>query len=368
MKKVYLLMASACLFAVQTFAQELPPDAEPGKCYIKCITPDEFEDVTETVVVSPEYKKLVTYPATFKTVEERVLVKEASKKLVYVPAVYETVEVPYVKKEKATNLEVVPAVFGNDSKVIETYPKIGRWEYTELEDCPSANKEDCMVACFVEYPAKNQVVPFQTLTSDATTTPVPVAEVPATYKKQVVKTPARVEEVEIPAEYATIKRQVVDQPARTESEVVPAVTKTITKTVLVKKGGMTVWEEVDCNLVSGTPNLLPIYYELASARLTEDSKKIIDEHLLSLMTEKPNIRVEIMSHTDSRGDDDYNMALSQQRAQSVVNYLVSRGINRGRLVAKGYGETRLVNRCANGVDCTEEEHQQNRRTEFRIIR
>lgn len=368
MNKLNLLLAMLLLSVVGAVAQDLPPDAEPGKCYIKCITPDEFKDITETVVISPEYKKLVTYPATYKTVEERVLVKEASKKLVYVPAVYETVEVPYIQKEKGTNLEVVPAVFGNDSRVIETYPKIGRWEYTELADCPSADKEDCMVACFVEYPAKNQVVPFKTLTSDATTRPVDVPEVPATYKKQVIKTPARMEEVEIPAEYAVIKRQVVDQPARTVAETVPEVTKTVTKTILVKKGGMTVWEEVDCNLVSGTPNILPVYYNLNSARLTEDSKAIIDEYLLGLMTEKPNLRIEIMAHTDSRGDDDYNMALSQQRAQSVVNYLVGKGINRTRLVAKGYGETRLVNRCGNGVDCTEEEHQQNRRTEFRIIR
>jgi len=86
-----------------------------------------------------------------------------------------------------------------------------------------------------------------------------------------------------------------------------------------------------------------------------------------LMRDKPGLRIELMSHTDSRGDDDYNMALSQQRAQSVVNYLVNKGIARNRLVAKGYGETRLKNRCSNGVNCTEEEHQQNRRTEFRII-
>jgi outer membrane protein OmpA-like peptidoglycan-associated protein len=61
------------------------------------------------------------------------------------------------------------------------------------------------------------------------------------------------------------------------------------------------------------------------------------------------------------------MSLSQQRANSVVNYLVSKGISRSRLTAKGYGETRLVNKCANGVECTEGQHQQNRRTEFRVI-
>ncbi len=367
MNKIYVLAIIVVSVVLNVRAQELPPNPEPGKCYVKCITADEFKEVTETVTISPEYKKLVTYPATFKTVEERVLIKEASKKLVYVPAVYETVEVPYIKKAATENLKVVPATFGSDSKTFEVYPQVGRWEYTKLKDCPSANKEDCMVACFVEYPAREEVVPVTTLTKDASTEPVPVAEIKKTYKKQVVKTPATMKEIEIPAKYDVIKKQVVDKPARTVEKVIPAVTKTVTRTVLVKKGGMTVWEEIDCGLVSGDPNILPIFYEYNSSKLTAASENVIDEHLLKLMKDKPGIRIEIMSHTDSRGNDQYNKSLSQQRAQAVVNYLVKKGISRGRLVAKGYGESHLVNRCANGVKCSDAEHRQNRRTEFRII-
>ena len=81
-------------------AQNLPENPDPGKCYVKCITKDEFKDVTETIEVYPAYSKLQVVPATYKTVEERVLVKEASKKLVYVPAVYENVTVSYIKKEE----------------------------------------------------------------------------------------------------------------------------------------------------------------------------------------------------------------------------------------------------------------------------
>lgn len=371
LKKTTLILAFAFMGST-AFSQETPSfdpptqNPEPGKCWVKCITPDEFEDVTETVVTEPAYTKLTTTPATFKTVEEEVLIKEASKKLVYVPAVYETQDIPYISKEKTTNLDIVPASFGDDSKEFETYPKVGRWEYKMLEDCPSANKEDCMVACFVEYPAQNQTVPLKTLAKDAYTTDVPVAEEGKSYTKKVVKTPARMDEVEIPAEYATIKRKVVDQPAKTEEETVPEVTKTVTRTVLVKKGGITTWEEVDCGLVGGA-NLLPILYEYNSSRITPESKRIIDENLLSLMKNKPGLRIEIMSHTDARGNDDYNMSLSQQRAQSVVNYLAGKGIKRNRLEAKGYGESRLKNRCGNGVECSEAQHQQNRRTEFRII-
>jgi len=346
-----------------TQAQNLPENPDPGKCYVKCITKDEFKDVVETIEVYPAYQKLTVVPATYKTVEESVLIKEATKKYVYVPAVYETTEVSYIKKEGRTDLSVNPATFGSSSKTFEVYPKTAGWEYKETA-CDSPNKEDCVVACFVEYPAQFKDVSFTTLANDANTSNIPVAETPTTYKKRVIKTPARMDEIEIPAEYATIKRQVVATPATTKSITVPAKNKTVTKTVLAKKGGITTWEEVDCGLLSA--NVLPIFYELASARITPASKKIIDETLLPLLKSKP-VSIELMSHTDARGNDDYNMSLSQQRANSVVNYLVSKGISRSRLTARGFGETRLVNRCANGVECSETEHKKNRRTEFRIL-
>ncbi|GAB1858519.1 hypothetical protein MHTCC0001_33580 [Flavobacteriaceae bacterium MHTCC 0001] len=344
-------------------AQNLPANPDPGKCYVKCITKDEFKTVEETVEVYPAYSRLQVVPATYRTVEERVLIKEATKKFVYVPATYETIDVPYVSKEGRTDLKVIPASFGADSKTFETYPKTSGWEYRETT-CDSPNKEDCMVACFVEYPAQFSDLKLTTLSNDASTSNIPVSELSSTYKKRVIKTPARMDEIEIPAEYKTIKRQVLATPATTKSVTVPAKTKTVTRTVLDKKGGLTTWEEVDCGLLDA--NVLPIFYELGSARITPASKKIIDDKLLPLLNSKP-VSIELMSHTDSRGNDDFNMSLSQQRANSVVNYLVSKGISRSRLSAKGYGETRLVNRCSNGVECSETEHKKNRRTEFRVL-
>ena len=344
-------------------AQNLPSNPEPGKCYVKCITKDEFKEVSETIEVYPAYTKLEVVPATYKTVEDRVLVKEASKKFVYVPAVYETVDVPYTKKDGRSDLSISPATFGSNSRTFEVYPATSGWEYKETA-CDSPNKEDCMVACYVGYPAQFRDVSFTTLAKDATVSNVPVPEQGATYKKRVVKTPARMDQIEIPAEYKTIKRQVVATPASTRSVTVPSKSQTVTRTVLAKKGGITTWEEVDCGLFDA--NVLPIFYELGSARITGASKKIIDETLLPLLNSKP-VNIELMSHTDSRGNDDFNMSLSQQRANSVVNYLVSKGINRSRLSARGYGESRLVNRCSNGVECSENEHQRNRRTEFRVL-
>lgn len=364
MKQKLLLLV--CFIAGIGFsqAQGLPTNPEAGKCYVKCITKDTFKDVEETIQTYPAYTTLQVVPATYKTVEESVLVKEATKKFVYVPATYETVDVPYIKQERRTDLKVVPASFGNDSRTFEVYPKTAGWEYKVLEDCPSVNKDDCMAACFVEYPAQSKDVRFTTLASDASTNSIPVDEQTTTYKKRVIKTPARMDEIVIPAEYTTIKRRVVDSPASTTTNTIAAQYQTVTRTVLDKKGGISTWEEVDCELLD--PNVLPVFYELGSARLTPASKKTIDDTLLPILSGSA-VSIEIMSHTDSRGNDDFNQSLSQQRANSVVNYLVSKGISRSRLTARGFGETRLTNRCSNDTDCSETQHQRNRRTEFRVL-
>ncbi|HTL82292.1 MAG TPA: OmpA family protein [Bacteroidia bacterium] len=90
------------------------------------------------------------------------------------------------------------------------------------------------------------------------------------------------------------------------------------------------------------------------------------QKVAKVMELDPGITIEISSHTDSRGSDAANMTLSQKRAQAVVDYLVKLGVSKTRLVAIGYGETKLLNRCGNGVDCSEDEHAKNRRTEFKI--
>ncbi|MFZ9234793.1 MAG: OmpA family protein [Algoriphagus sp.] len=105
-----------------------------------------------------------------------------------------------------------------------------------------------------------------------------------------------------------------------------------------------------------------IYYDLNKADIRSDATPELDK-LVKILKDNPTIRIELSSHTDSRSSDDYNLTLSQQRAQSAVDYLVSQGIAADRLVAKGYGETKLLVPNAQ----TEEEHQTNRRTEFKVI-
>ncbi|RED97091.1 OmpA family protein [Marinoscillum furvescens] len=109
-----------------------------------------------------------------------------------------------------------------------------------------------------------------------------------------------------------------------------------------------------------------IYYDLNSADLRKESEKELDK-LVQFMEDNPKIRIELSSHTDSRGSAAYNLQLSQRRAESATNYLLQHGIATDRIVPKGYGETKLVNRCADGVSCSKTEHQQNRRTEITIL-
>jgi peptidoglycan-associated lipoprotein len=111
-----------------------------------------------------------------------------------------------------------------------------------------------------------------------------------------------------------------------------------------------------------------IYYDLDKYDIRSDAAKELDK-LIKILKDNPTIVIELGSHTDSRADDDYNMVLSRKRANAAVEYIITEGdIDENRIIARGYGETRLVNKCANGVNCSEAAHQLNRRTEFTIVK
>lgn len=114
-------------------------------------------------------------------------------------------------------------------------------------------------------------------------------------------------------------------------------------------------------------NLANIYYNFDKDDIRPDAANVLDG-LVQTMIDNPTLKIELRSHTDSRANDKYNLKLSQRRATSAVNYIVEHGISAKRITAKGYGEKVLVNKCKNDIDCTEEEHQANRRTDFRILK
>lgn len=109
-----------------------------------------------------------------------------------------------------------------------------------------------------------------------------------------------------------------------------------------------------------------VYYGLNEYKFDDAGRRVMDK-VVQIMKVNPNLNIEISSHTDSRAADKFNQTLSQKRAKYAVDYIISKGVGGKRLSAVGYGESKLINKCGNNVNCSEEEHAQNRRTEFKIV-
>jgi len=109
-----------------------------------------------------------------------------------------------------------------------------------------------------------------------------------------------------------------------------------------------------------------INYNYNKATIRDDAAVELDT-VVSLLNKYPNLSLEMRSHTDSRGSDEYNLSLSQKRAKSAHKYLVDKGIDPSRITFKGFGETELKNQCANGTKCDDSLHEENRRTEFKVL-
>jgi outer membrane protein OmpA-like peptidoglycan-associated protein len=124
--------------------------------------------------------------------------------------------------------------------------------------------------------------------------------------------------------------------------------------------------ELDSLQIGKKFNIPNIYYDYDKSYIRADAAKILDK-LAIFLKDNPAIKVELGAHTDSRGSDAYNMALSGRRAEAAVRYMVDNcGVNQNNITSKGYGETELVNSCANKIKCSEDDHQLNRRTELKI--
>ncbi len=113
--------------------------------------------------------------------------------------------------------------------------------------------------------------------------------------------------------------------------------------------------------------LKPIYFDFNASYIRQDASIELAK-VIEVLNQYPEMKIEVGSHTDSHGDDAYNLELSQRRATSTVAYIINKGISEDRLIAKGYGETQPINECKNGSNCKKEEYQLNRRSEFIIIK
>jgi len=116
-----------------------------------------------------------------------------------------------------------------------------------------------------------------------------------------------------------------------------------------------------------TIDINPIFFDYDKSTITAQASVELDK-VVFVMNRFPNVKIKIESHTDSRGKDAYNLKLSDDRAKATQTYILSKGIDMSRIQsAVGYGETRLTNKCANGIKCTEAQHLANRRSDFIVI-
>jgi hypothetical protein len=198
----------------------LPPNAEPGKCYARCFIPDQFEFKDEMVIDKALSFKAQTIPAKYKTVFDTVITRNASIRYNEVPAVYETI-----------------------TEDIMVSPATEKWvKSTADAGCLSANPADCQVMC--------------------------LQQIPAVYKKvtrRVVKAPAYKNEVPVPAEFKIVSRQVVDVPAQQVQIEVPATYKRVVRKELSKKGGYSDWREILCSQNLTLQRILAIQQALKAA-------------------------------------------------------------------------------------------------------
>ncbi len=118
--------------------------------------------------------------------------------------------------------------------------------------------------------------------------------------------------------------------------------------------------------ISEILNLKPIYFALNKAVIRKSEEPELNK-VLNYMKENPTVKIEIRSHTDSRGRDQYNLKLSDRRAKSTAKWIIDQGISADRISGKGFGETQLKNQCANGVRCRDSKHEENRRSEFIVV-
>ncbi len=142
----------------------------------------------------------------------------------------------------------------------------------------------------------------------------------------------------------------------------------IGKLNIEKTNQKTISKEISLNsLINGNKILLnPIYFDLDKHNIKAKAATELNK-LVSIMNTYPKMIIKVYSHTDSRANDNYNIALSNRRAKSTVQYVISKGIDKSRISGEGKGETELTNECSNGIECSKEAHQANRRSEFVIV-
>lgn len=369
MKTTYLFftMLSCSIVFSQEYLENQPENPEPGKCYAKCVTPDEFKDEIIKIESVPSYTKLEVVPAVYQTKTVDVIVKPSSKTYINVPAVYKTIIDTVWTKDSYHKITTIDPEFVVGETELEVIAASERWVAGENDpDCPSIDPNDCRIFHYRKDPALIRTIPTKKIKTPASSYKTKIKGSYLLMKKNIEVSPSTTRVKTIPAVTKKISKRVLVSDETTRSVNVPAKYINVTKKVLVKKGGMTAWRVVPCTIPKRV-GVVPIYYALGSAELTTESKRLIDKHIWSILKADATSIIEIGSHTDSQGSENSNLKLSERRAKVVVDYLLNKGINPERLIAVGYGESKLLNDCDDSKKCSDRQHKENRRTEFKVF-
>lgn len=250
-----------------------PPNAQPGECYARVLTPAQYSTSTDRVLKREASERIDIIPAKYQTVSEKVLVREASTKLVVVPAVYETVTERVMISPASKKIVEVPATYKTVTEKVLDKPAHTAWKRGPASAqsgkvlktlSGDSGLDTGEIMCLVEVPAT-----YKTITRKAVATPARTntVEIPAKYgtvKKRVVKKPATTREVVIPAEYKTVKVTKEVQPAQEKRIPIPEEYATVTKTKKVTEETLE-WRSVLCEVNMTKANVSSLQRALRSA-------------------------------------------------------------------------------------------------------
>ncbi|HLV46907.1 MAG TPA: OmpA family protein [Flavobacterium sp.] len=166
-----------------------------------------------------------------------------------------------------------------------------------------------------------------------------------------------------PGDIVFVRAEHADYNTEETSVILPEESGVQSRTIYLEKKVVEVKEGDDLAKIFEIENV--IYFEFDKSEINKEAEVELAK-VLEVLNLYPTMKLDVRSHTDSRGTHEYNQNLSDHRAKATIDWLVAHGVEQSRLTGRGYGETNLINECADGVDCSEEQHQENRRSEFII--
>jgi len=240
-----------------------PPNAEPGKCYARVLTPAKYEIQTEKVLAKDASENLKVIPAKYTWATKKVLIKEASERIVAVPATYKTVTEKVLVSPASERLVSTAPVYDTVTEKIlvkeaQTTWKQGRGPVEKLDNAT------CEIMCLVNIPAVYKTVTKRILKTPATTKSVTI---PAKYKtvtKKVLETPATTKSVTIPAKYKTVKVKELVTPATVSRTAIPEEYRTVSKKIKVSDATLK-WQPILCKSSMTKVNIKSVQKSLKSA-------------------------------------------------------------------------------------------------------